>query len=317
MIDFLLVVGGLAVLVGAGDALVRGAVTLSLKLGMPAVIISATVIAFGTSAPELLISVKSAYQGLPGIAIGNVVGSNIANVLLVLGIPALIVPIAGCGKEAHRNTVTMLIATIVFTALILQGVIPFWGGLVLLAITLFMVVDSIRCGMAHPEDVDADELDDADPAMPRWKLGLLLAVGLLGLPLGAELLIQGAQGIARDFGVSEAVIGLTIVAIGTSLPELATTVMAAMRNQADVAIGNVIGSNLFNITAVIGTAALVSPLEVPPEILQRDIWVMLATTALLAPFIFLCLKISRPIGAVFVVTYAGYIFLAYTGTPTV
>ncbi|MEM8792772.1 MAG: calcium/sodium antiporter [Pseudomonadota bacterium] len=309
--DLIFVVAGLVLLVGAGDALVRGAVTLSLKLGMPAVIISATVVAFGTSAPELLISVKSAYQGSPGIAIGNVVGSNIANVLLVLGVPALVAPIAGCGSEAHRNTIIMIGATVVFTAFILMGVIGLWGGVLLLVITFVMITDSIRCGLRHPEAVDAEELEDADPAMAPWKLTLLLIAGLIGLPLGAELLIQGAQGIARSIGVSEALIGLTIIAIGTSLPELATTFMAALRNQADVAIGNVIGSNLFNITAVIGAAALVHPMEVPAEIITRDIWIMIGSTAVLAPFIFFCLKISRPIGAVFVAAYVGYIFLAY------
>ncbi|MEM9097476.1 MAG: calcium/sodium antiporter [Pseudomonadota bacterium] len=309
--DLLFIFLGLIILVGAGDALVRGAVTLSLKLGMPAVIISATVVAFGTSAPELLISVKSAVQGSPGLAIGNVVGSNIANVLLVLGVPALIAPIAGCGPEAHRNTIIMLGATVVFTGLMLTGVINFWAGVLLLVITIGMVTDSIRCGLRHPESVDTEELEDANPEMAGWKLAALLIVGMIGLPLGAEILIQGAQGVARSIGVSEALIGLTIVAIGTSLPELATTFMAALRNQADVAIGNVIGSNLFNITAVIGAAALVHPMEVPPEILSRDIWVMVGATAVLAPFIFYCLKISRPIGAAFVAAYVGYIFLAY------
>ncbi len=309
--DFLCIIGGLAILVGAGDALVRGAVVLSLKLGMPAVIISATVIAFGTSAPEMLISMKAALDGAPGIALGNVVGSNIANVFLVLGIPALIAPIAGCGEAAHRNAIIMLVATAVFTVLILQGTIFFWAGVVLLAITAFMIFDSVRCGLAHPEDIDDDELESADPSMKAWKLGLLLIIGFIGLPVGAELLIRGAQGVARDFGVSEAVIGLTVVAVGTSLPELATTVSAALRNQADVAIGNVVGSNLFNITAVIGAAALVHPLAVPPEILYRDIWVMIGASLILAPFIFFCLTISRPIGAVFVALYAGYIALAY------
>ncbi|MEL6477383.1 MAG: calcium/sodium antiporter [Pseudomonadota bacterium] len=313
--DFVLIIVGLVILVFAGDALVRGAVSLSLRLGVAPFIISATIIAFGTSAPELLISVKAALEGAPGIALGNVVGSNIANVLLVLGIPALIVPIAGCGSEAHRNTVFMLFATVVFSVLILLGEIGFWGGLVLLVITAAMVLDSIRSGKANPDEVDADELEEADPNMPPLKLGLLIAAGLIGLPIGAECLIQGSQGIARDFGVSEAVIGLTIVAIGTSLPELATTVAAAMRNQADVAIGNVVGSNLFNITAVIGTAALVSPMAVPAEIVSRDIWVMIAATAVLAPFIFFCLRISRPTGALFVAAYAAYIVAAYSLTP--
>ncbi|MEM0922249.1 MAG: calcium/sodium antiporter [Pseudomonadota bacterium] len=311
--DFILVAAGLLILVFAGDALVRGAVTLSLKLGIAPFIISATVVAFGTSAPELLISVKAAMQDAPGIALGNVVGSNIANVLLVLGVPALIVPIAGCGSEAHRNTIFMLGATVVFSALVLMGNISAIGGLILLAITAAMVFDSIRSGRKNPEAIEDDELEDADPEMPGAKLALLLAGGLIGLPVGAEFLIQGAQGIARDFGVSEAVIGLTIVAIGTSLPELATTVSAAFRNQADVAIGNVVGSNLFNITAVIGVAALVSPLDVPGEIIGRDIWVMVAATAVLAPFIFLCWSISRLTGGIFLGAYFLYIFAAYGG----
>ena len=316
LMDILFIVIGLALLVAAGDALVRGAVSLSLKLGMPAIIISATVIAFGTSAPELLISVKAALDESPGIALGNVVGSNIANVLLVLGVPALIAPLAGCGSDAHRNTVIMIGATAVFSALLFSGTVGFWGGVVLLVIVAFMVADSIRCGLRHPDEVDTEELEDADPSMAPWKLALLLVSGLIGLPLGAELLIQGSQGIARDFGVSEAVIGLTIVAIGTSLPELATTVMAALRKQVDVAIGNVIGSNLFNITAVIGAAALVHPLAVPQEILERDIWVMIGATVILAPFIFLCLKISRLMGALFVAGYVAYIVFAYmTQTP--
>ncbi|MEM7506225.1 MAG: calcium/sodium antiporter [Pseudomonadota bacterium] len=310
--DFIFVIAGLAILVVAGDLLVRGAVSLSLRLGMPAVIISATIIAFGTSAPELLISVKAALNDAPGIALGNVVGSNIANVLMVLGVPALLVPIAGCGAAAHRNTIIMLFATAVFSAMILTGVISLWFGLILLVITLVMVIDSIRSGMAHPEDIDDDELEDADPEMPGWKLAGLLALGLIGLPLGAELLITGSQAIARDFGVSEAVIGLTIIAIGTSLPELATTVMAALRRQADVAIGNVIGSNLFNITAIIGVAALVRPLEVPAEIINRDIWVMIAASVILAPFIFFCLKITRLMGGLFLGAYIAYIVLAYS-----
>ena len=315
--DILLIVLGLVILVAAGDCLVRGAVSLSLKLGMPAFIISATIVAFGTSAPELLISVKSALEGAPGIALGNVIGSNIANVLLVLGVPALIVPIAGCGAEAHRNTIFMLVATAVFTGLLLTGMIGLVGGIILLVITAAMVIDSVRTGMANPDEVDDDELEEADPNMPVWKLALYLIVGLVGLPLGADFLIDGSKGMARDFGVSEAVIGLTIIAIGTSLPELATTISAALRNQADVAIGNVVGSNLFNITAVIGAAALVAPMEVPGEILSRDIWIMLAATVLLAPFIFFCLKISRLTGGVFLGLYVAYLFATYAQSPAV
>jgi cation:H+ antiporter len=317
--DSILLILGLVLLVGAGDALVRGAVALSLQLGIPAVIISATVVAFGTSAPELLISVQAALEGAPGIALGNVVGSNIANVFLVLGVPALIVPLAGCGSEAHRNLYLMLGATALFTGLVLGGTLYWWGGLVLILVVLFMVWDSIRIGMEARNGANAEaladlvELEDVDPHMARWKVILLIAVGIVGLPLGAHFLVDGARGIARDFGVSEATIGLTVVAVGTSLPELATTVMAAMRRHTDVAIGNVIGSNIFNITAIIGAATLVSPLAVPEEILDRDLWVMIGASILLTPIVLMCRRIGRSTGAAFLLLYAGYIYYALAG----
>ena len=305
---------GLVLLVGAGDALVRGAVALSLRAGLSAVIVSATVVAFGTSAPELLISVEAALEGAPGIAIGNVVGSNIANVFLVLGVPALIAPLAGCGADAHRNLYFMILATAAFTGFVLTGTITALAGLLLLAIVGLMVADSVRLALAGraPELAD-EEIEDIDPTMPAWKIGALIAAGIVGLPVGASLLVDGAQGIARDLGVSEAVIGLTIVAIGTSLPELATTVVAALRAQADVAIGNVVGSNIFNLTAIIGTAALFAPLPVPAEILARDLWVMLVASAVLVPYVLLCKRICRVTGAVYLLAYAGFIYLAATG----
>ena len=310
--DLFYLIFGLALLVGAGDALVRGAVALSLRLAIPALIISATVVAFGTSAPELLISVEAVLEGAAGIALGNVVGSNIANVLLVLGVPAILAPLAGCGSDAHRNLFFMIGATITFTVLVLLGALTWWSGLLLIAIALAMVWDSLRIGLnGSGDDVDAlAELDDADPDMPTWKVAVLLAAGLIGLPVGADLLIEGARGIAMRIGVSEAVIGLTLVAIGTSLPELATTVMAALRRQTDVAIGNVIGSNIFNITAIIGTAALFAPLPVPAEIYYRDLWIMIGASALLVPFVLLCRPIGRIAGAVFLALYVAYLWIA-------
>ena len=307
----LLVLVGFAVLIAAGDALVRGAVALGLRLGVPAAVVSATVVAFGTSAPELLISVRAALEDAPGIALGNVVGSNIANVLLVLGVPALIAPLAGCGTETHRGALAMLGATAIFAALVSSGAISAAGGALLLAVALGMVVDSIRCGLRRPGRGAAGS---GTREAASWKPLALLAVGLAGLPLGAGMLVHGAQGVARDFGVSEALIGLTVVAVGTSLPELATTVAAALRNRADVAVGNVIGSNLFNLTAVIGTAAIVHPLRIPAEIAERDIWAMIGATAILTPFVFFRLAIPRPVGAAFTAAYAGYVFLAYART---
>ncbi len=322
--DVILLTLGLVILVGAGDALVRGAVALSLQFGIPAIIISATVVAFGTSAPELLISVQAALENAPGIALGNVVGSNIANVLLVLGVPALIVPIAGCGPEAHRNLYLMLGATVLFSALVLGGTLFWWGGLMLVSVALFMVWDSVRIARAahagpNHEVLDDKaleelaELEDVDPDMATWKVLLLIAVGIVGLPIGAHLLVEGARGIARDFGISEAVIGLTVVAIGTSLPELATTVMAALRRHADVAIGNVIGSNTFNITAVIGAAALAAPLAVPEEIASRDLWVMIGASILLTVFVLMCRRIGRRAGGSFLLLYGIYIYYALAG----
>ena len=315
--DLFYLIFGLALLVGAGDALVRGAVALSLRWDIPAIIVSATVVAFGTSAPELLISIEAALEGAPGIALGNVVGSNIANVLMVLGIPALIAPLAGCGTDAHRNLYFMILATVVFSALTLTGVLEWWAGVILFGLALVMVWDSMRMGLAAAragEDLSEElaELEDVDPNMPTWKIWGLVVLGMIGLPLGADFLIDGARGIALRVGISEAVIGLTLVAIGTSLPELATTVMAAIRRQTDVAIGNVIGSNIFNITAIIGAASFFAPLEVPAEILSRDLWVMIGASALLIPFVLMCRPMGRIPGAIFLALYIGYIYIAFT-----
>jgi cation:H+ antiporter len=317
--DAILLMLGLALLVGAGDALVRGAVALSLQLGIPAILISATVVAFGTSAPELLISVQAALEGSPGIALGNVVGSNIANIFLVLGIPALIVPITGCGPEAHRNLYLMLGATALFSGLALGGTISWWGGLALIAVALFLVWDSVRMALAARNGASAEvleelvELEDIDPDMARWKVLTLIAAGIVGLPIGAHFLIDGARGIAQDFGVSEAAIGLTVVAVGTSLPELATTVMAAIRRHTDIIFGNVIGSNIFNLTAIVGAAVLASPLAVPDEIASRDLWVMIGASLLLTPFVLMCRPIGRLTGAAALLIYTAYIYYALAG----
>lgn len=315
--DLLFAVVGLVILLGAGDALVRGAVALSLRLGVPALIVSLTIIAFGTSAPELLISIKSALEGAPGIAYGNVVGSNIANVLLVLGVPALISTIDGRDCDSMRNYVLMLFASCVFIVLCAFGPLYIWHALVLLTILVFMLGDAYRSAMrSRTAGASLDlaeelaELEDADPNMAPWKIAVLIGVGLIGLPFGAHLLVDGARGIALAAGVSEAAIGLTLVAVGTSLPELATTVMAAMRKQADVVMGNVIGSNIFNIVAIMGVASFFGPLEVPEGFLSFDLWVMLGVSLLLAPFVCRFATMSRPVGFAFLVGFGVYIAVA-------
>lgn len=307
---------GLLILLLAGDALVRGAVNLSLRLGVPALIVSLTIVAFGTSAPELLISIKAVQENAPGIALGNVVGSNTANILLVLGLPALLATLHTSECDTRRNYVLMLLASVLFIGLAFCGTFTVTSGMILLAGLGLMLANAFReahahrkaCGAACADD-DLEVLEEADPNMPWWRIGMFLALGLLGLPMGAHLLVDNASVIARTYGVSETVIGLTLVALGTSLPELATTVMAALRRQADVALGNVIGSNMFNLLAIVGVATLFGPIPVDPSFLEFDLWVMLAASLLLIPFVFFKLDINRFWGAVLSAMYIGYVVI--------
>lgn len=313
---FVYAVLGLLILLLAGDALVKGAVNLSLRVGIPALIVSLTIVAFGTSAPELLISVSAALEGVPGIALGNVVGSNVANVLLVLGVPALLTVMHTSQCETRRSYIQMIIATFLFIGLAFRGVFDWIAGLILLLVLAVILGQQIRSALAHRQAGDVDEdLEDpegADPDMPWRNILLFLGLGLIGLPLGATLLVDSASEIARMFGVPDTVIGLTLVALGTSLPELATTVMAALRRQADVAIGNVIGSNLFNLLAIIGVAALITPMRVDPGLLQFDLWVMLAASLLLIPFVFLRKDLTRIWGIGLSALYVGYVLVVLT-----
>ncbi|MDU8912634.1 calcium/sodium antiporter [Aestuariicoccus sp. MJ-SS9] len=308
---WMMAVLGLAILLLAGDALVKGAVNLSLRVGIPALIVSLTIVAFGTSAPELLISIKAALEGVPGIALGNVVGSNTANVLMVLGIPALLAAMHTSAHDTRKSYVLMVMGTLLFIALAFRGVFDWIAGLILLVALALILADSTRDALNHKRagaaEEDLEEPEGADPDMPWWKIAVFLALGLIGLPLGADLLVDSATEIALRFGVSDTVIGLTLVAVGTSLPELATTVMAALRRQADVALGNVIGSNMFNLLAIIGIASLIAPMPVDPEFLRFDLWVMLASSLILIPFVFLGRDLGRRWGVVLSVLYLGYL----------
>ena len=306
--DWLLVAAGLVLLVFAGDALVKGAVNLALRLGIPALIVSLTVVAFGTSAPELLVSVDAILKGTPGIALGNVVGSNVANVLLVLGIPALITTLhASGGADTRSSFLQMMAATLLFMALAFTGVLSWWAGLVLLAALAAMLLHAARAAHKHRNGgVAEEEVEGADPRMRSWKIAAYLVAGLVGLPVGADLLVTGAVSIAETFGISDTAIGLTLVAIGTSLPELATTVMAAIRREADVAMGNVIGSNMFNLLGIIGVASLVGPIPVGGDVLGFDLWVMLAASLLLVPFVYWGRDVTRGWGVALTALYVGY-----------
>lgn len=315
--EFLLAGLGLVILLLAGDTLVRGAVNLSLRLGIPALIVSLTIVAFGTSAPELLIAIKAILDGVPGLALGNVVGSNTANILLVLGVPALIAGLDTRECNTRRNFQIMIAATILFIVLAFLGPITWWHGLILLAALAMMLGEAFLSARSHKRngapaadaalEADLEDVEGADPDMPWWKIGLYLVLGLVGLPLGADLLVESSVIIARSYGVSETAIGLTLVAAGTSLPELATTVMAALRRHAEVALGNVIGSNIFNLLAIIGVASMVGPIPVEPGILKFDLWVMLAASLLLIPFVYMRWIFGRAVGIGLTALYVVYI----------
>ena len=310
---FVYAVLGLLILLLAGDALVKGAVNLSLRVGIPALIVSLTIVAFGTSAPELLISVKAALEGVPGIALGNVVGSNTANVLLVLGIPALITVMHTSTCDTRKSYAQMMVSTLLFIVLAWRGVFDWVAGILLLLALSWILFTQVMAALAHRRagqaDAELEEPEGADPDMPWWKIIFFLVLGLIGLPLGADLLVDSAREIALMYGVPDTVIGLTLVAIGTSLPELATTVMAALRKQADVAIGNVIGSNMFNLLAIIGIASVIAPMPVDPGLLHFDIWVMLGASLILIPFVFFGRDLGRAWGALLSALYVGYVIL--------
>jgi len=310
-LDFLYVIGGFAILLVAGDVLVRGAVGLSLKLGIPALIVSLTIVAFGTSAPELLISIKAAMDDAAGLALGNIVGSNIANVLLVLGLPALFFGISTQDASCKQNYMYMILASVVFVVMGLLGSFTFFNGVLMLFILAVILFQAYRHASQSRAALRAatDEIPQTDGAW--WVIIIMLAVGVIGLPLGANLLVEGAVNIAQRAGIDEVVIGLTMVAIGTSLPELATTVMAAYRKEADVAIGNAIGSNIFNLLGVIGITSLITTLPVSSAFISFDFWVMLASSLVLFPFIWFKFDLNKIWGALFLTVYAAYIWMLF------
>lgn len=321
LVDIGLALLGLVILLLGGDALVKGAVNLALRLGIPALLVSLTIVAFGTSAPELLISIAAVQDGAPGIALGNVVGSNIANILLVLGIPAMIAVMHTSECDSRKTYIMMLASTVLFIGLGLTGTYTWWTGLILLAALGLVLGDSVRDARQHRRDSksaaaqaarDGVEVEGADDSMPGWKVGMFLALGLIGLPLGADIFVNASVSIAERLNVSDTVIGLTLVAVGTSLPELATTVAAAIRRQADVALGNVIGSNIFNLLAIIGIASLVGPIPVDPTFVHFDFWVMLGASLLLAPVVLWGKDMGRIWGIGLSAAYIVFLILVVT-----
>ncbi|GLQ35925.1 sodium:calcium antiporter [Amylibacter marinus] len=310
--DWLFVVAGLVILLIGGDVLVRGAVALAARLGIPTLIVSLTVVAFGTSAPELLIAIKAGFDGVPELALGNVVGSNTANVLLVLGVPALLFGLSVKDRDSVQNFIYMMLATVAFIVLTYTSPIGRWQGVVMLLGLASILYTSYRAAMSSRSKLAELESEVGETNIPTWKMLGFLIAGLVSLPLGAGLLVDGAVNISRAFHVPEEIIGLTLVALGTSLPELATTVMAALRKEGDVAIGNVLGSNIFNLLGIVGVASLFGPMPVPSAFFQFDLWVMLASSLVLAPFIIKQIPLSRIWGMVFLVCYGAYVVVLLT-----
>lgn len=316
MLEYALLILGLAMLVFGGDFLVRGAVGLAEKLNIPALIIGLTVVAFGTSAPELFISVQAALTGNSGIAIGNVVGSNIANVLLVMGLPALIAASRCDDRGIGRNILVMIGFTLVFMVMLIDSIVTRFEGLILLVLLALFLFDQVRSARQKQNGDDDDPLDYSDevsdiPSSNLKIFGLLIA-GLIALPWGADLTVDSASAIAERLGVSQAVIGLTIVAIGTSLPELATALMAVIRGSSSLAIGNVVGSNIFNIGSIMGVAASIAPMRLnDPRLMQVDVWVMLACAFIIAALAHWKVKIGKRVGVAMLVAYAIYLASAF------
>jgi cation:H+ antiporter len=316
MVDYLVyaqLVAGFALLIFGGDFLVRGALDFGAKRNLSPLIVGATVVAMGTSAPEMVISILSAVSGHPQIALGNVIGSNIANVLLVLGLPVLLHPIttAQVGLKVQSNW--MLLVSVAFIGLCFINFLTFSAGLVMLLLLGLFLYFSIKSGVPiQALDQVTQEFSEIPVVQSYWRITGFIGFGMIALPLGADFVVNSGTSLAMQWGVSESVIGLSLVALGTSLPELSATVIAAYYRNSDVVLGNIIGSNLFNILAVLGVTLMVTNIPVAPVFLTLDIWVMLGATVVLWLYAMRGISIGRVSGAFFLASYGVYLWLMYT-----
>ncbi len=316
-LTYIKLVGGFVLLFAGGEALVRGSVTLARRLRVSPLLIGATVIAFGTSTPELVVTLQAALKGSPGIAYGNVIGSNVANLLLILGLAVAITPVAVARRAVMRDGGALVCATALLVLFAAFGTIVAWQGALMLILlgllTCFSYWHERRQGDASGILHRRETEEMHRLPHPVWLATLFVLLGLGAVAGGAHLLVHAATVIARGIGITETVIGLTVVAVGTSLPELATTVVAAYRKHADVALGNVLGSSVFNIFAVIGVVTVVTPLPVPEEIMRFDIWVLAGITALVIAMTLSGIRLGRPVGTVLLLGYAAFVAVQYLG----
>ncbi|QTN33853.1 calcium/sodium antiporter [Akkermansiaceae bacterium] len=314
-IAFLVV--GLVLLVYSADFLVKGASNLAAAVGISPLVVGLTVVAFGTSAPELAVSVMAAFNGQDDIAVGNVVGSNIFNVLFILGISALIIPLVVHAQLVRFDVPVMIAVSVLLYLLSMDGLISRVDGLVLFALLVAYVVFLLRLSK---KEKDAGVLSEYEQeygkpaAGPKWIKNLAFVIGgVAGLVLGSDRLVYGAVFIAKHFGVSELIIGLTIISAGTSLPEVATSVVAALKGERDIAVGNVVGSNIFNILTVLGISSIITPLRVAEAALNFDILFMIAIAVAALPVFFHGYKIGRMSGFLFLAFYVAYIVYLILG----
>ena len=294
------IIAGFVLLMWGAEYTVRGAVAIANKLHIPTIIVGLTIVAFGTSAPEFVVSLSAALKGAEGISLGNVIGSNIANLLLILGVTAVIYPVS-CNKKIFlRDYIFLFVVTAAFIFFAWSGKFVFWHGIVLLLLLVSFVYYNYKNSKAG--DVTEEALSPI--ARKKWLTVIEVTVlGLIAIVYGADLLVNGAVSIARFWGISEEMIGLTIIAFGTSLPELATSGMAAFRHQNGVALGNILGSNIWNIVFIMGVTSVIADVEVSKQFLRYDLWVMVGSTLLLLPLMWTQSKMSRREGLFFVCTY--------------
>ncbi|WP_272149999.1 calcium/sodium antiporter [Tenacibaculum aiptasiae] len=301
---------GLLLLVLGGNWLLKAAVGLSLKLNIPKIVIGMTVVSFATSAPELIVSVKSALEGATGLAVGNVIGSNIANIGLVLGITVILSTI-----EVERSfyktdwPVMMIASVLLYFFIAFDNIIQQYEGIILFSMLIVFLIYLLR----FQKTAVVDEMPEDDEELPLYKIVLFLVIGGLGLWGGSELLIDGSVSLAKNMGVSDAVIGVTVVSVGTSVPELAASIIAVIKKEKAISLGNLIGSNVFNILAVLGITAMITPVEVKPDalsLINNDIYWMLAISFVVLPLVFFPkkLRLNWKDG---IILLGAYIFFVY------
>jgi len=306
MIDISLIIVGFVLLFLGGEFLLRGSIALAKRFQLSNLLIGVVVIGFGTSTPELSASISAALKGAPDIALGNVIGSNTANVFLIAGTAGFLCPLNIPYASVHRDVVMIILSSFLLAAMMWFETLDMMTGLIFLVILSGYIFWSFQAS-----DDSENHPDHSTPTYSTGMMFLLLALGIATLTGGATLLVDGVIGVARRFGISEAIIGLTVVAVGSSLPELATALISSLQKQTEMVLGNIIGSSIFNVLAILGVTALIQPIPVSPQMMAFDIWVMLAATLLLALLIVLGIRIGRRIGSLMVLGYAGYVIWLY------